>query len=86
MPRQRLPTADPQPTAPGSLLGVSEVAELAGISRQRAHVLTRRAGFPAPVVALKMGLVWRAVPVERWLAEYEKRKGTSPGAGGASPP
>lgn len=79
-PRKRIPTGQPQPTAPGTLVGVGEIADLAGVSRQRASVLTRRVGFPAPVVELKMGMVWKARPVERWLAAY--RKGLTPGGSG----
>lgn len=76
MPRARIPTTTQRPTAPGSLLGIAEIAEVAGISRQRASVLSQRVGFPPPVVELRMGKVWRAKPVERWLAEY--RKGQQP--------
>jgi predicted DNA-binding transcriptional regulator AlpA len=51
-----------------SVVGVSEIAEMLGVSRQRAHTLTGRAGFPAPVVRLKMGAVWTRRDVERWIA------------------
>jgi predicted DNA-binding transcriptional regulator AlpA len=72
VPRKRIPTAQPRARKPGSLLGVGEIAELLGVSRQRASILTRRADFPAPEVELRMGMVWRAAPVERWLAEYRR--------------
>lgn len=72
VPRKRIPTATPVATAPGSLVGVAEIAELAGVSRQRVSVLVQRVGFPAPVVELRMGKVWRAKPVERWLEAWRK--------------
>lgn len=46
--------------------GISEVAEILGVSRQRADVLSRYEGFPAPVGRLKGGRVWDLVQVRAW--------------------
>lgn len=74
MPRARIPTAQPQARKPGSLLGLAEIAEQLGISKQRANQLVRRVGFPAPDDVLRMGVVWRAEPVEKWVREYRAAK------------
>ena len=50
------------------LAGVAEVAALAGVSRQRAHTLTRHPQFPDPVDVLAQGPVWREADVKAFLA------------------
>jgi predicted DNA-binding transcriptional regulator AlpA len=75
MPRARIPTADSKPRRPGSLVGVAEIAELAGVSRQRVIILAKRADFPAPEVELRMGKVWRAKPVETWISKWRAESG-----------
>lgn len=47
-------------------VGVVEIGQLLGVSRQRALVLTKRAGFPAPVAQLAMGRVWDRDQVITW--------------------
>ena len=51
------------------LVGVTEIAEMLGISRQRAHQLTRAEGFPAPVAELSAGRIWNRDEVEEWGRE-----------------
>jgi predicted DNA-binding transcriptional regulator AlpA len=48
------------------LVGVAEVAELLGVSRQRVHKLAERDDFPAPVAILTAGKVWDRDAVEKW--------------------
>jgi hypothetical protein len=48
------------------LMGTSEIAELLGVSRQRAAQLAASEGFPAPVVKLAAGPVWERQAVENW--------------------
>lgn len=50
-------------------MGLTEVAELLGISRQRAHVLCKRDGFPEPTARLAAGLIWERADVEKWARE-----------------
>jgi prophage regulatory protein len=54
--------------APGlDLVGVSEIAEMLDVTRQRVDQLTREDGsFPVPVATLTAGRIWRRVDVERW--------------------
>lgn len=48
-------------------MGAAEIAEMfGGISRQRVYQLTSRPDFPAPMVRLKAGAVWRTADVVKW--------------------
>jgi prophage regulatory protein len=55
------------------LVGVHEIRELLGVSRQRVHQLTRRAQFPAPVVDLAQGKVWFRDDIDAWIDQRERR-------------
>ena len=49
------------------LVGLTEIAEMLGLSRQRIHQLTREApDFPEPTVVLKAGSIWEREAVEAW--------------------
>ncbi len=48
------------------LVGLTEIAQLLRVSRQRAHQLSTAAAFPPPVVELASGKVWHREDVERW--------------------
>lgn len=63
-----------RPNAP-ELLGVAELAELLGVSKQRASELARSSTFPAPVAELASGPVWLAPSVSRYVAEWQRRPG-----------
>jgi prophage regulatory protein len=54
---------------PGDLVGVTEIGDLLGVSRQRADQLTRTEGFPEPVAVLSAGRIWRRADVEVWARE-----------------
>jgi predicted DNA-binding transcriptional regulator AlpA len=45
-------------TAPQSELRLVDVAQLLGVSKQRAHQLARERGFPAPVAEDYRGRMW----------------------------
>lgn len=51
-------------------MGMAEIADLLGVSRQRAHKITQRDDFPAPVAKLAAGTIWKRGDVERWLAKH----------------
>lgn len=51
------------------LVGVTEIAVLLGVSKQRADQVTRIKGFPKPVSELASGRIWRKAAVERWIAK-----------------
>ena len=50
------------------LVGVAEIAEMLGVSRQRVHQLVRAKtiGFPRPVAELSAGAIWAREDVEKW--------------------
>lgn len=48
------------------LMGMSDVAELLGVSRQRAHQLAKAEGFPKPVGQVGARLVWTRTAIEKW--------------------
>ncbi len=43
-----------------------EIASLLGLSPQRVHVLVGKPDFPAPVLTLAIGQVWRRDDVVEW--------------------
>lgn len=62
----------------GDLAGLSEIADRAGVTRQRISELSREPGFPAPLTRLKMGPVWNEPEVLRWLdTRRRQHAGTS---------
>lgn len=48
------------------LAGISEIAALLSVSRQRANQLAKREDFPRPLDRLASGPVWRRSDIERW--------------------
>lgn len=62
------------PTLP-ELVGVGEVAELLGVSRQRASGLARSPSFPRPLAELKAGPVWARMAVERFAEQWQRKPG-----------
>jgi hypothetical protein len=63
-----------QPTFP-ELIGVSELAQLLGTSRQRASYLARSASFPEPLARLNSGPVWTKPSVRRFLDAWQRKPG-----------
>lgn len=57
------------------LVGVTEIAELLGTSRQRASELARSAKFPVPVAELAAGPVWPKSRIARFVEEWERKPG-----------
>lgn len=72
-----------EPTHP-ELVGITEIAELLGTSRQRASELARSSKFPAPLADLAAGPVWPKPAVARFVEEWERKPGRprSTSAGG----
>jgi len=58
-----------------AVLGIAELAELLGVSRQRASQVARVAAFPKPFAELASGPIWLAPNVERFVQEWERRPG-----------
>jgi predicted DNA-binding transcriptional regulator AlpA len=60
------------------LAGVSEVAQILGVSRQRARQLADDPRFPKPVAVLMSGPVWIAADVRAFLKTWPRRTGRPP--------
>jgi predicted DNA-binding transcriptional regulator AlpA len=54
---------------PEHLMGQTEIAELIGVSRQRAHQLYIQGKLPAPYDTLASGPVWLRLDIEAWARE-----------------
>jgi hypothetical protein len=71
---ERLGAELKRPPGP-ELVGIAELAELAGVSRQRASILARREGFPDPLATLAAGPVWDLHAVRRFLEGWPRQVG-----------
>jgi predicted DNA-binding transcriptional regulator AlpA len=47
-------------------MGITEIAKMLGVTRQRVHQLAKSYGFPEPVARLAQGPIWHATDVEEW--------------------
>ncbi|MGW5362904.1 hypothetical protein [Actinopolymorpha pittospori] len=63
-----------EPTIP-PLVGYAEIAELAGVSRQRARELGNLEGFPPAVVETQAGPLRVRSQVEIWMSQWERKPG-----------
>jgi len=55
---------------PTLLVGVTEIAEMAGVKRNVvSNWINRWDDFPTPVVTLAMGSAWYKPDIDRWLDE-----------------
>ena len=57
------------------LVGVSELAALLGVSRQRASAVAKGPTFPKPVASLHSGPVWTKPSVGRYVASWPRKPG-----------
>jgi prophage regulatory protein len=53
-----------------NLLRLVDIPQLLGVTKQRAHQLSRRHWFPAPAATYSRGGLWRRSDVERWARDY----------------
>jgi len=60
------------------LVGISEVATILGVTRQRASALQGVAGFPAPVAVLASGPVFRRGDLSRFEESWARKPGRPP--------
>ena len=68
---------------PERYLGVTEIAELLGVSRQRVAQLREREDFPAPVAELAAGPVWTRTSLDRFVVAWPRRPGRPRSRGAA---
>jgi predicted DNA-binding transcriptional regulator AlpA len=68
---------------PGSLriMGVAEIKDLIGVSRQRVYQMAKRPDFPEAYAEMAQGKVWRADEIEAWAAEHRDPSRRKPGPG-----
>jgi hypothetical protein len=57
------------------LLGVGEVQDLFGVSKQRLATLRKRPGFPEPIAVLRAGPIWTAPSLARFLETWNRQPG-----------
>jgi len=50
-------------------VGLAEIGEMRGFSRQRANQLSKESGFPEPALVLAMGPAWRRGEVEEFFKQ-----------------
>lgn len=60
------------------VVGYAEIAEMAGVSRQRARAFRDSPGFPAPVIETAQGPLMLRAAVARWLETRNTRPGPRP--------
>ncbi len=64
------------------LVGMAEIAEMLGVSRQRvSQLIETYADFPKPEVELTGGRVWSRNAIESWVASHPEREPGRPEAG-----
>ena len=63
------------------LVGLSEIATMLGVSRQRAGQIVRDYNdFPPPVAELASGRIWETTAVETWAKAHPVRPPGRPAA------
>jgi len=63
--------AEPAPR----IVGVFEVAQLLGVTKQRLAVLRERSDFPAPIATLAVGPIWREGDLSTFAGGWQRRPG-----------
>lgn len=63
-----------EPLVP-QLVGYAEIAQMAGVSRQRARELADLVGFPPVAVETHAGPLRARSQVEGWLSRWERKRG-----------
>jgi hypothetical protein len=69
---------DAEPVNPPEVVGVSEIATLIGVTRQRASALARSVGFPAPIAVLRSGPIWTRPSLNHFLESWPRKGGRPP--------
>jgi hypothetical protein len=63
-----------EPNVP-ELIGVSEAADLLGVTKQRISELARNDWFPPPLVDLAAGPVWAKISLEQFRGRWARKPG-----------
>lgn len=57
------------------LVGVTEIARMLGLTKQRVSTLSRREDFPTPLATLASGPIWRAGDLSTFAAGWRRKPG-----------
>lgn len=60
------------------LVGLTEIAEMAGVSRQRANAIVKQDSFPSPVLTLAAGQFRTRAAVQNWVENWTRKPGRKP--------
>jgi hypothetical protein len=60
------------------LVGVTEIADILGVTRQRASAVAKTPAFPAAVARLASGPVWTQPSLNRFVDEWPRMEGRPP--------
>lgn len=60
------------------LVGLTEIAEMAGVSRQRANAIVKQDSFPSPVLTLAAGQFRTRTAVQNWVENWTRKPGRKP--------
>lgn len=60
---------------PTEYVGLAEVAEILGVSKQRVSELRRRKDFPHPIAEIAAGPVWDRTWLNRFIEGWERKPG-----------
>ena len=64
---------------PHGHMGIAEIAELLGVSRQRVHVIrSTYADFPAAASELKRGPIWHERDILAWVEKHRPDRNKPP--------
>jgi prophage regulatory protein len=67
--RQAVPLAS-LGMSPDEVVGLSEIAQMFGVTKRTAVRYRERSDFPEPLARLSAGHVWRRAEVERWGRDH----------------
>lgn len=67
------------------LVGISEIAQMLGVTRQRAvQLVGDYTDFPPPTATLAAGRIWERTAVEAWMEQHSERRPGRPRSEGGS--
>jgi predicted DNA-binding transcriptional regulator AlpA len=78
-PLHQVPALASLGVSPDEIVGLTEIAEMFGVTKRTAVRYRNRSDFPDPLARLSAGLVWRRVDVETWAKQtLPLRRGRPP--------
>lgn len=57
------------------LVGVAEIADILGVSRQQGSQMSHRKGFPDPIAELACGPIWTRSSIEAFKKTWNRTPG-----------